>query len=236
MTVLLLFLMSLAGSLLQEEAPPLYAQTYAIFIRGERAGTETVSERAGKDGTMVSTSQHEMLVTDGLEPKRMAFETTMVFAKDSMVPQRYSYRYLSGTNKDYYEVTIKDRQITRILSRAGNIVESSAVLQPNTTFLDFNVYHQYDQLARLYDFKKRGRQVFNNYIPVIGSEVSLAVTWLEDAKLEHEKGSLPVRNFKVEFVGVRSGNFSTDMEGRLVRLIMREQDLEVVRSDLVPDK
>lgn len=35
---------------------------------------------------------------------------------------------------------------------------------------------------------------------------------------------------------MRSGNFSTDMSGRLVRLILREQDLEVVRKDLVPEK
>jgi hypothetical protein len=37
-------------------------------------------------------------------------------------------------------------------------------------------------------------------------------------------------------VGLRAGNYSTDAKGRLVRLIMAEQGLEVVRKDLVPAK
>jgi hypothetical protein len=228
--------MTLAGLWFQAEAPPSYRQTYSIFMRGAAAGTETVSELRDKEGNRVVTSQHDMLVTDGLEVKRMAFETAMVFAKDTLVPLRYSYRYLSGNLKDYYELTIKDSKIDRILSRGGNIIESSGTWQSGMLILDFNVYHQYDTLARLYDFKKRGRQVFTNFMPVIGNEVPLAVTWLEDAKLDYGKGTIPVRNFKIEFVGIRTGTFSTDMDGRLVRLIMREQDLEVVRKDLVPEK
>ena len=163
------------------------------------------SELKDKDGNRVVASQHEILVTDGLEVKRMAFETTMVFVKDSLVPQRYSYKYLSGDLKDYYEVTVKDAKINRILSRGGNIIESSGVWQPGMLILDFNVYHHYDTLVRLYDFKKRGRQVFTDFMPVIGNEVLLAVTWLEDAKLDYGKGTIPVRNFKIEFMGIRTG-------------------------------
>lgn len=236
MTSLLILLLNLAGSLFQAEQPPFYSQTYAIFTRGIHAGIETVSERKDKDGNRVTASQHEIFVTDGLETRRMAFETTMVFIKDTVVPMTYSYKYTSGSSKDYYNVTIKEGRITRILSRGGNITESSAVWQPGMVILDFNVYHHYDVVYRLYDFKKRGRQVFGNYMPVIGNQVQLAVTWLDDSKLEYSKGSIPVRNFRVEFVGVRTGNFSTDMDGRLVRVIMREQDLEVVRQDLVPEK
>jgi len=78
--------------------------------------------------------------------------------------------------------------------------------------------------------------VFSDFIPVIGNDLQLAVTRLEDSQLAYAKGSIPVRNFKIEFIGVRAGNYSTEENGRLVRLIMREQDLEVVRKDLVPDK
>jgi hypothetical protein len=235
-SLLLLAVLCLLGGPRQAEQPPLYSQTYAIYIRAVPAGTETVTERMDQDGNRVASSEHDMIVTDGLETKRMTFETTMVFVKDTPVPRNYSCRYTSGTSKDFYEVTIKDGKITRLLSRAGNKIEGTAVMRPNTVIVDFNVFHHYDMLARLYDFKKGGRQMFGNYIPVIGNEVPLAVTWLGDSKLEYEKGSIPVRNFKIEFVGMRTGNFATDMKGRLVRLIMREQDLEVVRKDLLPEK
>jgi hypothetical protein len=235
MTILLLWLSILTGFHPQAEPAPLYSQTYAIFIHGSLAGTETVSERMDKDGNRVCSSQHEMLVTDGLEIKRMVFETNTVFVKDTTVPVSYSYKYLSGS-RDYCDVTVKGGKIVRILSRAGNISETSAVMQPGTVIMDVNVFHPYDVVARLYDFKKRGRQVFSNFIPVIGSNVPLAVTWLEDSKLDYGKGTIPVRNFRVESVGVRVGNFSMDMNGRLVRVIMREQDLEVVRKDLVPER
>jgi hypothetical protein len=215
---------------------PSYSTSYTIFIRGARMGTESVSEGLDASGNRVAKSQHDMLVSDGLETKRMVFETTMVFAGQTTVPLSYSYRYTSGLTKDFCEVTVKGGKINRVLSRAGNISEASAALQPATVIIDFNVFHLYDVLPRMYDFKKGGRQLFSNFLPVIGNELPLAVTWLEDSRLEYANGSIPVRNYKVEFVGVRAGVFSTDMSGRLVRLVMREQDLEVVRTDLVPEK
>ncbi len=236
MIPLVLYLSLMMGAPAQAEPAPLYTQTYSIFIHGSLAGTEAVTERRDKDGNRVCSSRHDMLVTDGLETKRMAFETTMVFVKDTVIPTKYSYRFVSGDAKDSYDVTVKNGKITRVLSRGGTKSETTADLRPDTVILDFNVYHQYDVLARLYDFKKKGRQTFSDFIPVIGNQVSLAVTWLEDSKLDYGRGSVEVRNFKIEFVGVRTGNFSTDMDGRLVRLLMREQDLEVLRQDLVPEK
>jgi hypothetical protein len=237
MTHLLLCLISSLAVFGPQAGPEsLYLQTYAVFIRGVPSGTETVSESMDKEGNRVISSQHELMVQDGRESKRLAFETTMVLVKDTVVPMSYSFKYLSGNSKDYYEVKIEGGRITRVLSRGGNVSETAAVMQPGTVILDINVYHQYDLIYRLYDFKKGGRQLFSDFIPVIGTDLPLAVTWLEDSTLDYGKGSMPVRNFKIEFVGVRAGNFSTDMKGRLVRLIMRDQDLEVVRKDLVPEK
>jgi hypothetical protein len=65
--------------------------------------------------------------------------------------------------------------------------------------------------------------------------VPLALSRLEDTNLENAKGTLPVRNFKIEFVGIWTGTVSTDKSGRLVRLVLRDQDLEVVRKDLLPE-
>ncbi len=236
MTALALCLSFVVAASFQSEPAPLYTQAYSIFINGSLAGTESVTERPDKDGNRVCSSQHDLLVTDGLETKRMTFETTTVLARDNVTPMQYSYRFLSGGSKDSYSVTIKNGKITRVLNRRGTTVETTADLRPGTVILDYNVYHQYDVLARLYDFRKKGRQVFNDFIPVIGNGLPLAITWLEDSKLDYGQGSIPVRNFKIEFVGVRTGNFSTDMNGRLVRVLMREQGLEVLRQDLVTGK
>jgi hypothetical protein len=236
MIALILALWFSIGSWRQAEPAPLYTQTYAIYIRSTFAGTETVSERLDKDGNRVVTSQHEILIMAPSETNRLAFETTTMFVKDTATPASYSFKYLSGSTKDYYDVTLKAGRITRVISRGGKVSEISTAVPPNMIILDVNVYHQYDLLSRLYDFKKGGRQLFNDFIPPLGTDLPVAITWLEDSTLEWAQGTVPVRNFKIEFVGVRAGNFSTDMKGRLVRLIMREQDLEVVRKDLVPDK
>lgn len=100
---------------------------------------------------------------------------------------------------------------------------------------DFNVYHHYEFLARKYDFKKGGRQTFRGYVPVVGGEISLALTRLEDSDLEAGKESIAIRSFKIEFVGVSTGTFSIDKAGRLVRVVLRDRDLEVVRKDLIPE-
>ncbi len=216
-------------------ATPQYSQTYTVLIKGVPCGTETVTEEWGKDGNLVSSSQSEIFITDGLDTKRLAFVTQMVMSKSNLAPISYSYRYTSGESKDGYEVTVKDGRIRRVLNRGGNLSEVTIPLLGDVTILDFNVYHQYDYLIRKYDAKKGGRQSFHNFVPLIGNEMSLAITRLEDTNLENAKGTLPVRNFKIEFVGIWTGTMSADKSGRLVRLVLRAQDLEVVRKDLLPE-
>jgi hypothetical protein len=164
----------------------------------------------------------------------MAFTTIMRLARGNLAPLHYSYKYTSGDSRDFYEVNVKDGQITRVLNRGGRISEVSAPLQSGVVILDFSVYHQYDYLIRQYDLKKQGRQSFHNFIPLIGSEIPLALTYLGDSKLEYPGGVMVVRNFKIEFVGIWNGTFSADGNGRLVRLLSPGQDLEVVRKDLLP--
>ncbi len=43
-------------------------------------------------------------------------------------------------------------------------------------------------------------------------------------------------NYKIEFVGISGGSLSVDKNGRLVRLVIPNQDLEVLRKDLLPAK
>jgi hypothetical protein len=218
------------------QATPAYTQGYSILIKGEPAGTEKVKETIEKDGSLLAVSEHEILISDGLETKRMAFVTTMRLAKESLAPVHYSYKYTSGESGDFYEVNVKDGTITRLLSRGGRTSEATVAVQPEQVILDFSVYHQYDYLVRRYDFKKRGTQTFQNFIPLIGSNMPLQLTLVGDGKLDTPSGSIAVRNFKVEYVGLWGAVFSTDSNNRLVRLVAPGQELEVVRTDLLPAK
>lgn len=211
-----------------------YSESYAILLKGVLSGNETVAEKPDSNGDTVSSSEHEILVTDGLETKRMTFSTRMVLAKGTGIPTSYSYWYTSGGTGDSYDVTIRDGQITRVLNRGGQTSEITVPLEPGMTFVDFNVYHHFDYLVRKYDFKKGGRQTFANFIPVIGNDVPVALTFIGDAKLDLQAGALPVQNFRIEFVSIWGGTLSVTKEGRLVRLVIPIQDIEVLRRDLLP--
>jgi hypothetical protein len=230
-TCLIVFLLW-AGSLSGADE---YSQSYAILIKGAVAGNETVTEKAGAGDELLSTSQHDILVTDGLETKRMSFTTKMVLSKSSWTPVSYSCRYSSGETEDSYEIVIKDGQVTRTLKRGGQTSVVTAPFQQNMVILDFSVYHQFDYVIRKYDFKKGGRQLFADFVPVVGNDIPLALTLLGNEKLQLADRSISIRNFSVEFVGIWSGILAVDKDGRLVRLSMPAQDLEVVRRDLLPD-
>lgn len=221
---------------LQAEAPPVYSQNYAIIIKGSIAGTESVKETTDGEGNLVSSSEHEMVITDGFEMKRLAFVTTLVLSKKRQSVLSYSYRYTSGETKDYYEIHVKNGQADRILSRAGHKFEAFVPIQPDAVILDVNVYHHYDYLVRKYDFKRGGEQSFVNFIPLSGIEVPIKLSLLGNDSYDSGHGQIPVRNLKIAFAGFGVGTFSVDKDGRLVRLLMPEQDVEVVRKDLLPAK
>lgn len=210
-----------------------YSQSYVILINGSPAGSETVTESKSAAGDLISASEHELLVTDGLETKRMAFSTKMVLSKNTGTPVSYAYRYTMGGSGDFYDVAVKDAQITRVLSRGGHTNESTLPMPLNMVIVDFNVYHHYDYLIRKYDVKKGGRQIFADYVPLIGNDIPMAVTYLGNSDIPLEKGPLPTRYFKIEIVGILGASLFVDKDGRLIRLLIPAQNLEVVRKDLL---
>ena len=223
------------GPALVRDNAPSYSQTYAILIKGSLAGSETVTETPSESGRRLSISEHDITVTDGLETKRMTFSTRMLLTTDTLEPLSYSYQYTSGGSGDSYEVTIKDAQVTRTLRRGDHTSEVTVPFPPGTVILDFNVYHQYDYLLHKYNLKKGGRQSFSDFIPLIGSDIPIALTFLGNSSLELGKRSVPVKNFRIEFVGIWNGTVSTDKDGRLVRLLIPTQELEVIRKDLLSE-
>ncbi|MBN1566745.1 MAG: hypothetical protein JXA73_02795 [Acidobacteria bacterium] len=210
-----------------------YFQSYAILIRGVPAGSETVTETIDESGNLISASDHELIISDGLETKRTTFSTKMVLDKNSWTPISYTYKYTTGTTGDSYEVMVKDGAVTRTLNRGGRSDEVHAPVPLNMVIVDYNVYHHFDYVVRKYDMTKGGRQLFADFIPLIGDNIPLALTFLGNADLASEKESIRAGNYKIEFVGLWSGNLFVDANGRLLRLFLPAQDLEIVRKDLL---
>jgi hypothetical protein len=230
--VLLLIISLAIVPVLHAENSAEYEQKYAILINGILSGHEQVKEKINEAGQMVSTSEHEMIISDGLAAKRMAFSTRMIFEKNSVDPVFYSYQYTEGNTGDSYDVTIKDLKITRILRRGGRTSEVTATVTPETIILDYNVYHQYDYLIRKYDKKKKGAQTFSDFLPIIGLDVSVSLTYQDDSNLKFGDKEVPVKNYHVEFVGIGAMTLSADKSGRMVRLQIPSQGIEVIREDL----
>ena len=233
-TLLSLAAVLLASTVGAEEGGKDYRQTYIIFIDGERSGKEVVTESAGGNGGTLVQTENELYVSEGLETNRMAYETRMILEGKSLKPVSYAFRYISGDSRDHYEVNIQGDTVHRTLSRAGSTSVTTEELRKDAVLLDINVYHQYDYLIQKYDQKKGGRQVFSDFIPVIGNYITVALTYLSDSTLKLPRGEIALKEYQVEFVGLRTATLFADDKGRLARLVMPDQNLEVVREDLLP--
>jgi hypothetical protein len=212
-------------------------QSYVIIIDGENAGTETVTEEKDRSGAVIYTSEHELLITDGQTKNRMVFSTRMVFSRGAKNLQTYGCWYKTGQNGnsgDSYDVSVKDGRITRILTRNGQSTEIAALFTPNMVIVDFNVYYQYEHLIRLYDRKKKGIQVFDNFIPVIGNDIPLKVTMLGDELLSFGEINIETTRFRIESAGINTVTFFVDKNNRLVMLENPAQNLKVFRKEFVP--
>jgi hypothetical protein len=234
-TVLLWF-MALAGVLFSapQKTAASYSKDYAVMIGGAPAGSEKVTEVVTRDGSIVSTSVHEIFVIEGNDTKRMSFQTELTLDKGSLAPLKYTCIYTSGDSHDSYDVAVSGNEISRMLVRGGKTSDAKATLTPGWVLVDINVYHHFDYLVRKYDQKKRGRQTFQNFLPVIAVEIPLSLTRLPDSMLRQNEKPEEAQVYRVEFGALWTGELAVGKDGRLVRLSIRDKSIEVVRQDLMP--
>jgi len=213
-----------------------YTQSYVILINGETVGSETVIEKKGGSGEIISNSEHEILLSDGANLSRLAFTTQMVLPKGSLTPETYVYQYKTDGPKDSYELFIKDGQVKRVLNRNGIANEVSVPWRPNMVLIENTVYYQYEYLLRRYDMKKKGRQSFAGFIPVIGNDIPITVTLLNNGNVrtDKDKKDAETRNFRLDISGMQSLTISVDKNGRLVKAENPARHLSVIRKDMLP--
>ena len=214
-----------------------YTRSYVILINNETSGTETVTEEKDRSGAVISRSEHELLLDDGLTRNRLVFSTEMVLSKGGKDIRTYASQYKTGQMGalgDSYDVSIKNGEITRVLIRSGQYSAVTAPFTQNMVIVDFNVYHHYEYLLRRYDLRKKGTQVFANFIPLIGNDIPLKVTWLGDLIMRFDKKNIETRKFQVEFADIQATTLFVDKSNRLVVLENPAQGLKVIRKDLLP--
>jgi len=234
-TLTLMAILVLGSTILRaEEGGNEYKQEYVIFLHGERSGKEAVTESLAGNGDRIAQTENEVYISDGLETNRMAYETRMILEDKSLKPKSYIFRYVSGDSRDHYEVNIQDDTVVRSLTRAGSTNVTTEELRKDAVILDVNVYHQYDYLIQKYDQKKGGRQIFSDFLPVVGNYIPVALTYLSESSMKFPRGEISLKEYQVEFVGLQTGTLFADGKGRLARLVLPDQDLEVVREDLLP--
>ncbi len=204
------------------------------MVGGAPAGVEKVHEVVNRDGSIVSTSTHEIFVIEGNETKRMSFQTELTLDKGTQAPLRYTCIYTSGDAHDSYDVSVSGNEISRLLVRGGKTSETKAAFTPGLVLVDINVYHHFDYIIRKYDQKKRGRQTFQNFLPVIAVEIPLSITRLPDSILRQNERPEDAQVYRVEFGTLWTGELAAGKDGRLVRLSIRDKGIEVVRQDLMP--
>ena len=211
-----------------------YTQTYVILINGIKSGVETVTEEIDRSGNIISTSEHELFLDDGSAKNHMVFSTRMVLSKGAKNIRTYVCQYKTGQSGDSYEVSIQNGRITRVLSRNGQPGVVVSPFMSNMVIVDFNVYHHYEYLLRRYDRRKKGIQDFSNYIPVIGNDIPIKVTWIGDERLIFGEKSIEASRFIVELANIHAATLFVDKDNRLVFLENPAQELRVIREDLLP--
>ena len=231
--VAIVFFLVFAGQAMKADDVP-RVSTYIILINGEKSGTETATEEKDGSGNVVLTSEHELLVNDGQVKNRMVFSTKMTLSKGAKNIRTYVCQYTTGQSGDSYEVSVQNGRIRRVLTRNG---QPSVVVTPftqNMVIVDFNVYHHYEYLARRYDRKKKGTQTFANYIPVIGNDIPMKITWIDDEILIFAENTVEASRFIVELANIHTATLFVDKNNRLVAFENPAQELKVIREDLLP--
>jgi hypothetical protein len=219
-----------------QKTQPAYSRDYSVTIGGAPAGTEKVTEILNRDGSIVSASIHEIFVLEAGETKRMAFQTELTLEKNSLSPLRYTCIYTSGDTHDSYDVTVSGGAISRLLVRGGKTSEARSSLPPGLMLVDINVYHHLDYVLRKYDQKKRGRQTFQNFLPVIAVQVPLSLTRLPDSSLKPADRAEEDLIYRIEFGTLWTGELAAGKDGRLLRLSIRDKGIEVLRQAPTPEK
>jgi hypothetical protein len=225
-------LIPFSGNTAAQDTSPVYTQSYTILIDGSIAGKETVTEVIHENGNLLCTSEHEVDIRNPLKKWRRFFSTKMVLPEGAFFPVSYSYKSDVGIS---YDLSRTDIQITSIIQREQKSRESTVPFNPDMVLLDPNVYHLYDYWIRKYDTGKGGLQALQTFVPHAAVSTPIMAEAITDSDLNLETGTLHLRNYRVEVPDVWTAALWVDNDNRLVRIFISGPNIEVIRTDLLPE-
>lgn len=206
---------------------------FYLFLQGQSFGSETYRITKDEAGKVTATSESEMLMLEGDLQNRLAFTSRLVMDGQTLNPTYYEYRFKGGRN-DGYEVTFDGLQATRKLILNGTVTSKPATLEhPGVLILDYNIYHHYQLLLDRYDQKKKGKQSFSNFVPLVGDEVEITVTQNGDVPLIINQKTIPTINYTIDFPMNYGADIWATKEGRIVKIRMKQNSIEALREEYV---
>ncbi|MBI1747205.1 MAG: hypothetical protein HYR55_11530 [Acidobacteria bacterium] len=212
---------------------------FYLFLKGQHFGQESYVIKDEPSGKRTTLSETEMVMLDGDVQNRLAFSSRLVMDRQTYAPTYYEYQFKGGRN-DGYEVTIDGKQITRKLVTGGTVTNKTTTAEQEILILDYNVYHHYQLLLDRYNPKIKGKQVFSDYLPVVGDEFEVGVTLNGEVPLVINQKTIPTVNYTIDFPMSYGADLWATKDGRVVKIRLKQNAIEAIRAEYVteikPDK
>jgi hypothetical protein len=206
----------------QPPAPSLVAEKgkFKVLVNGKQAGKEEFEISATGD-EWVARGTAEVQSPDGAT----VHINSMLRLRQDGIPVRYEWS-TEGAKKASaaVEFSASTANIELRLENAKPFTQQFFFNSARVVILDNNLFHQYAILARLYDWQKRGPQVFSVLVPQSMAPGTVTVEAM---------GKQDVAGAKLDLLQVRSEDLQINLYldgARLVRIVSPSSGAEVIRE------
>ncbi len=202
-----------------------------IYIEGRESGYENFQFRTGDGGLELSTESN-MIISESGAPSRLSFESKLLLDPETLAAKSYIYRF-KGEGRDSYQVDFEPGRATRRLLRGGRLDIKTSQLEHQPLLLDYNIYSHFMLLLHRYDLKKGGEQSFYGYLPLLGEEMPVSVSFMGEVPIAAKGAALKARAFSLDFAGIYSADILASPDNRIIKITIPRGAIEVVGEALL---
>lgn len=197
-----------------------------IYIEGRQSGYENFQFRMDDGGLELSTESN-MVISESGAPSRLSFESKLLLDPETLAAKSYLYRF-KGEGRDSYQVDFEAGRATRRLLRGGRLDIKTSQLEHQPLLLDYNIYSHFMLLLHRYDLKKGGEQGFYSYLPLLGEEMPVSVSFVGEVPISSGGAAIKARAFKVDFAGIYSADILASPDNGILKITIPRGAIEVV--------
>lgn len=197
-----------------------------IYIEGRQSGYENFHLRTA-DGRLELVTESQMIISESGAPSRLSFESKLLLDAETLAPKSYLYRF-KGEGRDSYQVEFEAGRATRRLLRGGRLDIKTSQLEHQPMLLDYNIYSHFMLLLHRYDLKKGGEQGFYGYLPLLGDELPVNVSFVGEVPISSGGAAIKARAFKVDFAGIYSADILASPDNGILKITIPRGAIEVL--------